>query len=145
MIQDDLFSGNRDEESASFDADVERIMQAFSPHVRDRQEKSHPEWSHIVKKVKQAAALLKRHENRSAVTGIGPVEYTDWCFYPEPDGSISRLAIHADLRPIRSKADQAAHDNMVRDLETALHSLQYTLRFLGHTLTVLIPVAANPA
>lgn len=122
------------------DLAMERLMEAFSPGVRDDLERRHPEWAPLIEHVKTAAALLKCHENRTAWTGVGTVEYADWCFYPEPDGSVSRLIIYADLIPARSTAAQKSCDKMMQELKTILHPLQYSLHHQAYVLTVLIPV-----
>lgn len=82
--------------------EAERLMEAFVPYVREEQERRHPEWASLVEKVKKATSLLKHYENRTTWSGLGVVEYADWCFYPEENGDICRLAIHADLLPART-------------------------------------------
>lgn len=135
---------NTDAESPEMDPKtdlaMERLMEAFSPGVRDDLERRHPEWAPLIEQVKTAAALLKRHENRAAWTGVGTVEYADWCFYPEPDGSVSRLIIYADLIPVRCSAHQIAINTMIQKLKECLVPLQYSLHHQAYVLTVLIPV-----
>lgn len=125
--------------------DMERLMAAFTPCVRQEEQRLHPQWAPVVQKVKMAAALLRQHQNRTGLPGTGTVEYADWCFYPEKDGSsISRLAIHADLIPARSAADRQTRSRMLDELEQALQPLLHTTTVSDHTLTVLIPAASQP-
>lgn len=122
------------------DLAMERLMEAFSPGLRDDLERRHLEWAPLIEHVKAAAALLKCHENRAAWTGIGTVEYADWCFYPEPDGSVSRLIIYADLIPARSTAAQKSRGKMMQELKTILHPLQYDISIQNDILTMVFPV-----
>lgn len=125
------------------DLAMECLMEAFSPGVRDDLERRHPEWALLIEQVKTAVALLKRHENRAAWTGVGTVEYADWCFYPEPDGSVSRLIIYADLIPARSTAAQKSRSKMMQELKMILHPLQYDICVQNDILTMVFPVHAD--
>lgn len=125
------------------DLEIERLMKAFVPYVREEQERRHPEWASLVAKVKKATSLLKHYENRTTWSGLGVVEYADWCFYPEENGDICRLSVHADLLPARTPSDRAYHNKMLQELQEILHPLQYTMSQEEHTLAILIPLSEN--
>ncbi|OLA87847.1 MAG: hypothetical protein BHW66_12680 [Akkermansia sp. 54_46] len=150
----DLLSGNRSanippmpsfsmSNSDANSLEAERLMEAFVPYVREEQERRHPGWAALVEKVKKATSLLKHYENRTTWSGLGVVEYADWCFYPEENGDICRLVIHADLLPARTPSDRASHDRMLQELQEILRPLQYTMSQEEYTLTILIPLSEN--
>ncbi len=123
--------------------EAERLMEAFVPYVREEQERRHPGWAALVEKVKKATSLFKHYENRTTWSGLGVVEYADWCFYPEENGDICRLVIHADLLPARTPSDRTSHDRMLQELQEILRPLQYTMSQEEYTLTILIPLSEN--
>lgn len=145
MIRDNLFSESADRENVSFDEEVERIMLAFNPALKNSLEQQHPEWSLLTEKAKQAASLLKNHEMQTDWNNLGLVEYADWCFYPEPDGACLHLAVYADLVPPRTQQEQQRQDKLLQELETLLHPYPYTMRQKDNTLTVFLPLISAPA
>lgn len=126
-----------------FETEVELIMEAFDPHFKEALEHQHPEWQALAEKVRKATGVLKAHEAHADYNVLGPIEYADWCFYPEPDHTIANLAIYADLMPARTERDQETQEQIIRKTETALQPLQFTSIIRGNILTILIPLADN--
>lgn len=145
MIQDNLFSEGADRDDISFDVEVERIMLAFNPTLKSSLEQQHPEWHLLTEKAKQATGLLKKHEMQTDWNSLGLVEYADWCFYPEPDGTYLHLAVYADLVHPRTEQEQRRQDKLILELESLIHPHPYTMRQKDNTLTVFLPLTAVPA
>lgn len=131
--------GNND----SFEREVELIMEAFDSRLKEALEHQHPEWRAMAEKVRTATRVLKEYEGHADYNVLGPIEYADWCFYPEPDHTISNLAIYADLMPARTDHDQKTQEQLIRQTEVALHPLQFSTIVRGNILTILIPLADN--
>lgn len=126
-----------------FEREVELIMEAFDPRYKEALERQHPEWRTMAEKVRTATGILKEYEGHADYNVLGPIEYADWCFYPEPDHTISNLAIYADLMPARTERDQETQEQIIRKTKTALQPLQFTSIIRGNILTILIPLADN--
>lgn len=126
-----------------FEREVELIMEAFDFRYKEALERQHPEWRTMAEKVRTATGILKEYEGHADYNVLGPIEYADWCFYPEPDHTISNLAIYADLIPARTERDQETQEQIIRKTETALQPLQFTSIIRNNILTILIPLAGN--
>lgn len=141
MIHNDLSGRNGD----FSDEEIERIMQAFDPHLKEPQECLHPELRPLVEKIKTVTGILKKHANQADWDHPDAlVKYADWCFYPESSGDIKTLAIYADLSPARSDSRKEAQTEIIRETEAALHPLHYTLHHKNNSLTILIPILPSP-
>lgn len=127
----------------SFEREVELIMEAFDPRYKEALEHQHPEWRAMAEKVRTATGILKEYEGHANYNVLGPIEYADWCFYPEPDHTISNLAIYADLMPARTERDRKTQEQIIRQTEDALQPLQFSSIIRGSILTILIPLAGN--
>ncbi len=126
-----------------FEREVELIMEAFDTHFKETLEHQHPEWRAMAEKVRTATGILKEYEGHANYNVLGPIEYADWCFYPEPDHTISNLAIYADLMPARTERDRKTQEQIIRQTEDALQPLQFSSIIRGSILTILIPLADN--
>lgn len=127
----------------SFEREVELIMEAFDPRYKEALEHQHPEWQALAEKVRTATGTLKEYECHADYNVLGLIEYADWCFYPEPDHTISNLAIYADLMPARTDRDRKTQERIIRQTEAALQPLQFSTIVRGNILTILIPLADN--
>lgn len=145
MIRDNLFIDGIDRGDISFDEEVERIMLAFTPTLKNSLEQQHPEWRPLVEKAKQATGLLKNHEIQADWNSLPLVEYADWCFYPEPDGTFLYLAVYADLIVPRTEQEQQRQDKLFRELEAIIQPNLYTLRQRGNDLILLLRLTSSPA
>lgn len=87
-------------------------MKTFDFHLKEAQASLNPELFPLIEKVKTATGLLKKHMNHADRDEFGAlVEYADWCFYPEQDGTITTLVIYADMVPVRLNSQQKAQDS----------------------------------
>lgn len=139
VSSDSSGEGNND----PFEREVELIMEAFDPRFKEALEQQHPEWQAMAEKVRIATGILKEYEVQADFNILGPIEYADWCYYPEPDHTISNLAIYADIMPARTDRDRKTQEQIIRETETALQPLQFSTIIRGNILTILIPLAAN--
>lgn len=144
MIRDNLFSEGAGKGNISSDEEVERIMLAFNPTLKSTLEQRHPEWRPLVEKAKQATGLLKNHEIQADWNSLPLVEYADWCFYPEPDGTFLYLAVYADLIVPRTEQEQQRQDKLFRELEAIIQPNLYTLRQRGNDLIILLRLTSSP-
>lgn len=145
MVLNNLFSEEAGKGNTSSDEEVERIMLAFNPILKSTLEQLHPEWRPLVEKAKQATGLLKNHEIQADWNSLPLVEYADWCFYPEPDGTFLYLAVYADLIMPRTEQEQQRQDKLFRELEAIIHPNLYTLRQRGNDLIVLLRLTSARA
>lgn len=143
MILNISSDASGDGKNEIFEREVELITEAFDPLFKETLEHQHPEWQALAEKVRIATGVLKEYEGHADYNVPSPIEYADWCFYPEPDHTVSNLAIYADLMAASTDRDRKTQERIIKKTEAVLQPLQFSTIVQGNMLTILIPLSDN--